>query len=232
MPDVARALDDDGDVGVHDVTRGQQSAVQRDRLVVAAEGLPHGQGCRDPASFPEPGHGAGERDRQRTPVGHDVGDAGVRPGEPHTGEDRGQGRVQVGDDDGHPVDRVGLDQHVVVDAVLLVHREEHLLLRGVARLDDVPGGVGSVLRKAVRDGHDERQPTSSQTLEQGRGVEDHPVARLRAPDHRRVGEATHLGTGVISGSQPHGILHRSRPLTDLLDDYALAPLHHEVQAIE
>ena len=50
------------------------------------------------------------------------------------------------------------------------------------------------------------------------------------PTELETAEGAHLHAGLVS--QPHGILHRSRPRPDLLDDRALAPLHHEVQAIE
>ena len=50
--------------------------------------------------------------------------------------------MQVGDDDRHPPEVVGALQVAVVRAVLLVHREDHLLHRGVARLDDVAGTAG------------------------------------------------------------------------------------------
>ena len=57
-------------------------------------------------------------------VGHDVDDSGYRPVVDRK-HNRGHGRVQVGDDDGHPVDRIGFAQEVVVLGALLVGTGNH-----------------------------------------------------------------------------------------------------------
>ena len=60
------------------------------------------------------------------------------------GEHRRQSRVQVGDDDRQPVQRVGVAQHRVVRGVLLVDAEHRRLQRRVAGLDQVTrSGAGS-----------------------------------------------------------------------------------------
>ena len=87
--------------------------------------------------------------------------------------------MQVGDDDRHPGQVVGVGEGVVVRAVLLVDREQHLLHGGVARLDDVAEARRRVGREVVGAGDDERQAAGAQALEQGRRVEQHPFAGLR-----------------------------------------------------
>ena len=130
------------------------------RLVVAAERLTDGDRRLEPSGGPEPGHRPGEGERQRSTVGHHVDDAGIRSVRPQPGENGRQRRVEVGDDDGHPVDPLRLAQDVVVRAVLLVDGEEHLLHRRVAGLDDVARpelrGVGGEM---VRDRDDEGEPS-------------------------------------------------------------------------
>ena len=93
-----------------------------------------------PASQPasrSPCDGAGEGQRQGTAVGGDVGDGRVGPALPQTGDDRGQRGVQVGHDDRHAGEVVGVAQQVVVRGVLLVHTEHGHLQRRVAGLDQV-----------------------------------------------------------------------------------------------
>jgi hypothetical protein len=52
----------------------------------------------------------------------------------------------------------------VVWAVLLVDREQHLLHRRVARLDDVAGAGREVCREVVGAGDDEREATGARPL--------------------------------------------------------------------
>ena len=80
---------------------------------------------------------------------------------------------------GIPPRSPGVGETVVVRAVLLVDGEQHLLHRGVAGLDDVAGPRGRVGGKVVGAGDDERQPTGTEALEQGRRVEQHPLAGVR-----------------------------------------------------
>ncbi len=55
--------------------------------------------------------------------------------------------MQVGNDDGHPVDRVGIAQQIVVLRALLVGTGDHGLQRQISGLDQVP----SRLRRLGRD---------------------------------------------------------------------------------
>ena len=56
----------------HDVTGDGQRAVDRHRLVIAAERMPTRDGRVDELAFTERRNQIGERERQRGAVGHDV----------------------------------------------------------------------------------------------------------------------------------------------------------------
>ena len=183
-------------------------------LVVAAEGLADGHRGGQPPGIRQARDGAREGDRQRAAVGHHVGDPGARVHGPDAGEHGRQGGVQVGDDDRHPAEVVGLGELGVVRAVLLVDGEQHLLHRGVPRLDDVPGPGRWVGRQVVGAGDDERQATGAQPPEQGRRVEQDPLTGPWCPHHGRVGEGAHGRVGdVVEG---HRALHGTRPAAHLL----------------
>ena len=200
--DVARALDDDRDVCPEDVLGRQQPGVQRHGLVLAAVGLPDRHGAGQPALLGQRRDVAREREGQRPTVGHEVDHPGLRPVEADAGQHRGQGGVQVGDHDGQALEVAGCGQRsghdVVVRAVLLVHGHEHLLLRCVPRLDDVPVGALRVGRQPVGRGHDEGQSTGPEPTQQGGGVEQHPVADLGLTDEGGVGErANEVGSVTV-----------------------------------
>ena len=63
--------------------------------------------------------------------------------------------MQVGDDNRHPVDRVGLGQQFVVRRALLIGSRHHGLQWQVARLHEVPAGLRRLGRHpalSVQDG--------------------------------------------------------------------------------
>ena len=72
--EVARTLRDDGHLGAQHEARGEQPRVQRDRLEVAAVRLTDGHRADQPPGAAQLGDRPGERERQRTAVGHDVRD--------------------------------------------------------------------------------------------------------------------------------------------------------------
>jgi hypothetical protein len=130
--------------------------------VVATERLADGDRRRQPPGIRQACDGSRERRREGAAVGHDVGDPRVRVSGSDAGEHRRERGVQVRDDHRHPRQVVGVGEVSVVRAVLLVDGEQHLLHRGVARLDDVPGAGLGVRRQVVGAGHDEREPSRAQ----------------------------------------------------------------------
>ena len=77
--DDARSHHDDGGVGVRDVARHRERGEDRDRLVVAAEGVPARDGGVDEPRRAERGDEVGQRQRQPGAVGHHVREARVGP---------------------------------------------------------------------------------------------------------------------------------------------------------
>src|SRR5580692_9251132 len=206
-------------VGAEHVPRRQQPAVQRDRLQVATERLAHRHGGRQPASVPQRGGGAGEPCGQRGPIQHDV-DGSVRSEPaiaPVPGENRGQGRVQVGHHDRDAVQVVRVAQDLVVRGALLVGAEDGGLQRRVSRLDQVAGAV-PIRRQPVRQRDHQRVPAGSQAQMQRTGIEQHPVPRLRPAGELRVGERPdrcavdgHLGLDRAGPLPPQGGHHPAAP---------------------
>ena len=189
--DVAGPLCDHDHVGPQDVHGREQSGVDGDGLVVAAVGLPDGHGAGKPVGGAHRRHRAREGRWQGPAVGHDVDHAGRRLLGAHSGDDRRQGRVEVCHDDRHAAEVLGRRQQVVVRAVLLVHGQEHLLLRGVARLDDVAGPWPRVRRQPVGHRDDEGEPAGAEAAQQRRGVEQDAVAGVGVADDGGVGQRLH-----------------------------------------
>src|SRR6202167_1596015 len=215
-------------VGAEHVPGRQQPAVQRDRLQVAAERLAHRHRGRQPAGVPQCGGGAGEPRGQRGSVQHDVdGAAGSEPAlAPVPGENRGQGRVQVGHHDRDAVQVVRVAQDLVVRGILLVGAENGGLQRRVPRLDQVPGTV-TIRRQPVPQRDDQRVPVGSQTQMQRAGIEQHPVPRLRAAGQLRVGERP--DRCAVDG---HLDLDRAGPLLPQGGYHPTAPPDHEGRVVD
>ncbi len=179
---VARSLGHHDDVGAEHVPRGQQPGVQRDRLEVTAERLAHGHRPAQPARLAQPGAAAGEPRGQRPAVEHHVhrGRRGRRPARGAQRRQHGrQRRMQVGDHHRHPAEVVRVAQHLVVRRALLVGAEHGGLQRRVARLDQVPG-AGRVGGQPVGQRHHQRVAAGAQAERERAGVQQQPVAGLRA----------------------------------------------------
>ena len=187
--EVAGTLRDDDEVGADDVPGREQARVHGDRLEVAAERLPGGDARLEPPGGAQAGDRPGEPRGQRAPVGHHVRDPRHRPagtvgGEPGTGDDRGQRRVQVRHHDGQAGEVVGVAQELVVRRLLVVDAQDHRLQRGVARLDQVTRSGRRVGGCAVGQRDHERVAAGAEPAGQGGDVEQDPVADLRAADQR------------------------------------------------
>jgi hypothetical protein len=189
--EVAGALGHDRHVGVEDVAGGQQAGVQGAGLQVAAEGLAGGH--RSHQVVAEAVQSAGEPGRQGAAVGHHVGDPGVRAVRVDAGQDRRQGRVQVGRDDRHAVQAGRRRQHRTVRGRLLVDAEQDRLQRRVAGLDQVARvAVGAGRRRIrgqpVRQGHHQRVATGAQAHHQSPDVQQDAVADFGRTGEGRVGQ--------------------------------------------
>ena len=225
--EVSRALGDHDEVRADDETRREQRAVHRHGLEVTAEGLPGGEARGDPAGGAQACDGAREPGRQRAAVGHHVGDprrraARERRGMPGSRDDRGQGGVQVRDDDGQPSQVVGVPQCGVVHGVLLVDAQDQGLQRRVPRLDEVTGAGDGVGRRSVRQCDDHGVPAGPEPARERRDVQQDPITDRGIADQHRVGQGPHLGPrgqdGVlgravrpVSGRQPDLDLDGSGP---------------------
>ena len=182
--EVAGALRDHGHVGAEHVPGGQQPGVQRDRLQVAAERLARRSPSR-PASPPRAARRRCGRTRPAAPRRpHHVGDrgaAGPRRGVPRVaGQHRGQRGVQVGHHHRHAAQVVGVAQQRRGAASPARPRPARMACSGVYRaLTRCPGPLRS---GGSRSGHrdDQRVAAGAQAQVERGGVEQHPVAGLRA----------------------------------------------------
>ena len=190
--EVSRALGDDGEVGLPHDPRRKQRRVDVDGLQLASERLAARNGSHDVARFPHGGRCAREPGRQGRAVVHDVGDARLRPTRADGGDRRGDGRMKIGDEDRHAIDRVGLSKGLVPLGLLLVGPQGHVLERGVAGLDDVPGPGRRIRRQVVRQGRHHEIAPCSQAPDRRGGGEQGPLARLRTAHQLRVGEGPRL----------------------------------------
>ena len=190
--EIARTLGDDRDVGPDYVPGRQQAGVHGDRLEVTAERLAGGDRRRQPPRLPEPGDGPGEPRRERAAVGHDIGDPGggatVRSiGALDSRQDRGQGRVKIGHDDRHVIDRIGRPEQFMVRGPLLIGARHHHLQRRIPRFHDMSGHI-AVGRQPIRDRHHQRVPPGAEPGLERAHVEQHPVADPGRSDQRRIRE--------------------------------------------
>jgi hypothetical protein len=200
--EVARSLGDDRDVRADGVPGGQETAVHRDRLEVAAERLAGRDRRRQPAGRAQAGDRAGEPRGKRPAVRHHVGDAGkagraggkgiifFRAGRPGTGkarQDRRKGRMEVGHHHGHSVDGVGRFEQFVVLGPLLVGAFRHHLQGRIPGFHDMTGN-GGIGRQAIRYRHHQRIAARAEPGLQRGDVQQHPVADERRSDQRGVRE--------------------------------------------
>ena len=100
--------------------------------------------------------------------------------------------MEVGDDDGQAGEVVGVGEHGVVLAVLLVDAEDHRLARGVARLDEVarPPATSSTGGERVGGGDDDGETAGAEPALERRRVEQHGGARAEVADDVDVAERT------------------------------------------
>ena len=134
------------------VPGGEQAAVDVGGLQVAAERLPDGDHA---GQLRRAARRASGRTRPAAPRRRS---SRTRPGRParsarHAGEDRRQRRVQVGDDDRHPVERPSASARAARCGESSSSAAEHdRLQRRVAGLDHVPPRPGRRVRRAAGPG--------------------------------------------------------------------------------
>ena len=169
-------------------------------LQVAAESVATRAGDIDQTCRGQGLHGATPRERQSSPIGHEVADAGVRTRRLDAcGRGRELGMEPTRHDRG-PIDAGGLDQGPVMLALGRLRSHDLRLPWRVPDLHDVPG-TGVDRARPVQVPQDERNASGAETELDSRRVEDHRVADLDGPEHVRESLGIQLGT-VLQPSAP------------------------------
>lgn len=134
--------------------------------------------------------------------------------------------MQVGDDDGQSVERVGVGEQVVVRRALLVRARDHRLQRQVAGLDQVTGGLrrlGADRPVRAEGGDHEGVAAGAQPAVEGGDVQQDAVADLRSGHQVGVRERADAGAGVVAA---HVQLDRSPPAATHAGHAARGPHDH------